>query len=264
MRSGSLLESVLKRDRAVIAVGIVLIAALAWAYLAYLALNIGEMGAGMALPRMGAWTAADFGLMFLMWSVMMAGMMIPSASPMVLMFATINRSRREAEAPYVPTGLFLSAYILVWTAFAALATLANWGTPLQRPANGNDGRERERLPGRRTLDSGGAVSVESLQIHLPKPLPVTCVVSDGRLAGRTLGRGGHGAPARDLLPRLLLGPDGPALRPRSDEPDLDCGPGGVRAAGKSRAGRKSDRLDKRVAVSRLGERRWRPACWARP
>ena len=126
MRSGSFLESVLKRDRAVIAVGIAVIAALAWAYLAHLALNIGEMGTGMAMPWMGAWTAADFGLMFLMWSVMMAGMMIPSASPMVLMFATINRRRREADAPYVPTGLFLSAYILVWTAFAALATLANW------------------------------------------------------------------------------------------------------------------------------------------
>ena len=126
MRSGSLLESVLKHDRAVIAVGIAVIAALAWAYLAYLALKMGEMGAGMAMPRMGAWTAADFGLMFLMWSVMMAGMMIPSASPMVLMFATINRSRREADTPYVPTGLFLSAYILVWTAFAGLATLANW------------------------------------------------------------------------------------------------------------------------------------------
>ena len=35
--------------------------------------------------------------------------------------------RREQEHPYVPTGVFLSGYLLVWSGFSAAATLANWG-----------------------------------------------------------------------------------------------------------------------------------------
>ena len=127
MQSGSVLESVLRRDRMVVVVGIAAIAALAWAYLAYLALGTEEMGAGMAMVQMRSWTPTDFALMFLMWSVMMVGMMTPTAAPMILMFATINRQRRDSQAPYIPTGLFLSSYLLVWTAFAAVATTANWG-----------------------------------------------------------------------------------------------------------------------------------------
>ena len=127
MQSRSILESVLRRDRMVVAAGLAVIAALAWAYLVYLALGVEEMAAGMAMAQMGSWTATDFVLMFLMWSVMMMGMMTPTAAPMILIFATINRQRRDSQAPYVPTGLFLSSYLLVWTAFAAAATIGNWG-----------------------------------------------------------------------------------------------------------------------------------------
>ena len=126
MQRDSALESVLKRDRAVVLAGIVGIAALAWAYLVYLALAMSNVGAGMAMAQLQSWTATDFGFMFLMWAVMMTGMMVPTAAPMILLFATINRKRRAQQRPYVPTGLFLSAYILIWTGFAATATLANW------------------------------------------------------------------------------------------------------------------------------------------
>ena len=177
MRSGSLLESVLKHDRAVIAVGIAVIAALAWAYLAYLALKMGEVGAGMAMPRMGAWTAADFGLMFLMWSVMMAGMMIPSASPMVLMFATINRSRREAGTLHTcQPDCSLSAYILVWTAFAGLATLANWVLHSSGLLTSMMGASTSNYLGGGLLDCGGSVPMEPLEVGLSQPLPVAHVL----------------------------------------------------------------------------------------
>ena len=35
--------------------------------------------------------------------------------------------RREREDPVVPTAVFLLGYLLVWTGFSALATLAQWG-----------------------------------------------------------------------------------------------------------------------------------------
>jgi predicted metal-binding membrane protein len=60
-----------------------------------------------------------------MWAVMMVGMMLPSATPMVLAFATIGGQR--TEAPFTRTALFVLGYVAVWTAYSAVATLAQWG-----------------------------------------------------------------------------------------------------------------------------------------
>ena len=107
--------------------GVAAFAALAWAYMVYLAQSTSDMGSGMAMAQLQSWSAADFGLMFLMWAVMMVAMMVPTAAPMIPLFATLNRRRKEQEQPYVPTGVFLSGYVIVWSGFAALATVANWG-----------------------------------------------------------------------------------------------------------------------------------------
>ena len=69
-----------------------------------------------------SWTAIDALLLFVMWSAMMAAMMVPGASPMVSAFATINRRRRERSAPYVPTAVFLLGYLIVWAGFSVVAT----------------------------------------------------------------------------------------------------------------------------------------------
>jgi predicted metal-binding membrane protein len=88
-----------------------------------------DMGAemAMAMSRMTTWGALDLVLLFVMWSVMMVAMMVPSASPLMLLFAKLNRQRRDREDPVVPTAVFLLGYLLVWTGFSALATLAQWG-----------------------------------------------------------------------------------------------------------------------------------------
>jgi predicted metal-binding membrane protein len=105
------------------------VAALAWAYTVYLAHDMGNMnmGMGMAMPKTQSWSLMDFVSMFLMWAVMMVAMMVPTAAPMILIFANVNRKRQEQEQPYVPTAVFLSGYLLVWTGFSVLATLAQWG-----------------------------------------------------------------------------------------------------------------------------------------
>ena len=122
----SAIKSLLKRDRAVVLAGIAGITALAWAYLVYLARDMGGMDSGMMMAQMRSWTAADFGFMFLMWAVMMVGMMVPTATPMVLVFAANSRRLREQQLPYVPTAVFLSGYVVVWSAFAVAATATNW------------------------------------------------------------------------------------------------------------------------------------------
>ena len=154
----SALEQVLRKDRAIMVAAILIIAAIAWTYTVYVAetgmgmgsmqmasesdagtgMAMGEMqeesdgsmgssGMGMAMADMRSWNAADFGLMYVMWAVMMVAMMAPSATPMLLMFATVNRRRKERQAPYVPTGIFLAGYVIVWAAFSLAATGGNWG-----------------------------------------------------------------------------------------------------------------------------------------
>ena len=127
------LESLLKRDRYIVVAGILLVAAIAWAYTVYLARSNAGMGGmdmamgGMAMADMRSWGGADFLLMFLMWAVMMTAMMVPTATPMILTFAAVNRRRRANRQPFVSTGVFLAGYVAVWTAFSVLATLGNWG-----------------------------------------------------------------------------------------------------------------------------------------
>jgi predicted metal-binding membrane protein len=122
-------DAVLRRDRIVVLSSLALITALSWAYVSSLASDMRnmEMGAEMAMPQTQAWGVADFALTFGMWAAMMVAMMTPSAAPMILMFAGVNRRRREQQVFYVPTGVFLVGYLIVWAGFSVLATTAQWG-----------------------------------------------------------------------------------------------------------------------------------------
>jgi predicted metal-binding membrane protein len=122
-------KTLLRRDRIIVLSGLAIIVALAWAYVSSLASDMQNMETvtEMAMPRMQAWGARDLSLTYAMWAVMMVAMMTPSAAPMILMFAGINRRRREQQVPYVPTSVFLVGYLVVWAAFSVLATGAQWG-----------------------------------------------------------------------------------------------------------------------------------------
>jgi predicted metal-binding membrane protein len=112
----------LRRDRTIIAAGLLLITCLAWAYTAREARSMGEL----CLPMGHAWSATDLGAMLLMWVVMMVAMMTPSIVPMVLMFASVSDKRRKEMRPYVPAAIFLSGYLFAWAGFSLMATAVQW------------------------------------------------------------------------------------------------------------------------------------------
>ncbi len=122
------------RERAPVWVGIAGVTLAAWAYLVHLHRGMTGAGlpdgmgamAGMA-PRLVPWTAADFLATVAMWMGMMVGMMLPAAAPVILLFAAVNRQRRQQGRPAVATGAFLLAYLLVWGGFSVVAALAQWG-----------------------------------------------------------------------------------------------------------------------------------------
>jgi predicted metal-binding membrane protein len=134
-RSTTFTETFLRRDRAIVLAGLGLVIFLSWAYIGYLAWDMtgtmgmsdANIGMGIAMPTFQPWGIVDFLLMFIMWTVMMVAMMTPSAAPMVLMHSRIGRQHQAQPEPAFGTAVFFLGYLLVWTAFSAVATLAQGG-----------------------------------------------------------------------------------------------------------------------------------------
>jgi predicted metal-binding membrane protein len=100
--------------------------AFAWAYLIWMARGMQHMDAKLILmPGMTDWTPLDLALVWLMWSLMMVGMMLPSAAPMLLAFGAVGR-RVDPIRPSSHTLAFCGGYLLIWAAFSIAATLLQW------------------------------------------------------------------------------------------------------------------------------------------
>jgi predicted metal-binding membrane protein len=102
-------------------VGLAALSGLAWAYTAHTAAGMSSWHMAMSLPEIRTWSARDLGFLFVMWAVMMTAMMLPSAAPIILLVAGVNRRRRERADPTVPTASFVLGYLLIWTTYAAMA-----------------------------------------------------------------------------------------------------------------------------------------------
>jgi predicted metal-binding membrane protein len=55
------------------------------------------------------------------WVTMMAAMMLPSAAPMVLLFAKVSGDRARRGRESVPTWVFVAGYLAVWTVYGLAA-----------------------------------------------------------------------------------------------------------------------------------------------
>jgi len=117
-----MLEAALRRDRAIVTAGILGLAALAWVHVARMAEVPGTMAATM--PGMDG--QSGFSWLAGMWTVMMVAMMLPSATPTILLFAAVSRRRRLQGRPAVPVAVFTLGYLLVWTAYAMAAAATQW------------------------------------------------------------------------------------------------------------------------------------------
>jgi predicted metal-binding membrane protein len=83
-------------------------------------------GMGLMMPAHTPWRAMEFAFEFAMWTVMMVGMMTPSAAPMILIYARVGRPTKPQVALLAPTVWFVAGYFLAWVAFSLLATLVQW------------------------------------------------------------------------------------------------------------------------------------------
>jgi len=108
------LEAILKRDRWIVAVALVLVSLLAWAWVlsgAGMGMDAFEMTrhSRMSMDMMDSpqWNMSYIILMFFMWWIMMIAMMLPSATPTILLAAALNRRSSASQPPFGPTSLFV-------------------------------------------------------------------------------------------------------------------------------------------------------------
>ena len=123
-----MLERLVRGDRAIVLSALAALTLIAWVYLVRMAGSMSaaaseaEMHAAMGMTSMAAWSARDIVALFLMWAVMMAGMMLPSAAPMILLVMGTYRRRGGAHAR-TATAAFAAGYLVAWTGFSLLAAL---------------------------------------------------------------------------------------------------------------------------------------------
>ena len=146
-----MLKIILHSDRFITTICLVLICFLAWLYVlsgAGMGMTAWEMtnfsftpyrhaGMQMYMPEMGMhlvpWSLQHSLLVLAMWWVMMIGMMLPSATPTILLYErVIQHAQKNMQSPrIVPTVYFVAGYLIIWLFFSVFATLIQWSLEQQ-------------------------------------------------------------------------------------------------------------------------------------
>jgi predicted metal-binding membrane protein len=115
----TVLERLIRRDRLLLALGIVIVSGLAWAYLIRMASAMSaaadeaamHAAMGMTMPNGESSVLSELGSLWIMWAIMMAAMMLVSAAPVALL---VLGSYRRRDDPSARAGVaFVSGYLLI-------------------------------------------------------------------------------------------------------------------------------------------------------
>src|SRR3984893_887804 len=125
-------ERLLLRDRWIVGGCFAAIAVLAWLWLCreWAAMAPDTSMSGMEMPSAAMASPSDaaayLASAFVMWFLMMIAMMLPSATPMIMLYGGLARGARGGQAVLAPTSIFAGAYLAVWGGFSVLAAFTQW------------------------------------------------------------------------------------------------------------------------------------------
>ena len=203
--AADLTSRLLRHERVLLTVSILVLALLSWTFL------IGNVGMGAMQPPLAALVS--------MWWVMMVAMMLPSATPAILLYARVRHSR-SGGAAIAPPWIFLCGYLAVWLLFSIAAAFAQrslMGASLALQGHFEQGCTTHRC---------GRLSALTDEVGLRQPVPLARAFYQPLLAAwldRRRETRGH---PRRFLCRLLLDADGAAVRRRGNESPVGRGAGG--------------------------------------
>jgi predicted metal-binding membrane protein len=119
------MERLLRHDRAILIAALAVATLLCWLWIVPMARDMyGSMSGPSAWMMAGVWNWTRVLLLWAMWAVMMAGMMLPSASPMLLLYAGLMRKSPEGPRARLRVYSFAFGYLFVWALFSVAATIA--------------------------------------------------------------------------------------------------------------------------------------------
>lgn len=106
---------------------LVLVPLVCWAWIVVMARDMyGPMTGASAWMMTPHWDAPHLALLWAMWAVMMIGMMLPSAAPMIMLTGGAARQKGE-RAQARQTYLLALGYVVAWAIFSVGATALQWG-----------------------------------------------------------------------------------------------------------------------------------------
>ena len=176
----TLTERIVRREQLLVGFGLASLTLLAWIYvllgagtgMSMLAMSTWQFPPPKpAMSMAGDWNAAYWLTMLAMWWVMMIAMMIPSAAPMILLYARVFRrgqSRGQISGTtLVPTAAFAAGYLACWLAFSVLATALQFALEQVGLVHGMLMRSTDRW-----LTAGLLIAAGVFQLS---PLKATCL-----------------------------------------------------------------------------------------
>ena len=186
-------EDVPWRERAAFTAAVVIVLLLSWWWIVAMARDMyGAMTGPSAWMMTSVWDGTHLLLLWTMWAVMMAAMMLPSAWPMLVMYAhAVAQSSHPARQSSSHLYLFAGGYVLVWALFSVAATIVQRLLArllLLSPMMETDESRRKR----RVAHPRGRLSVDAAQARLPPVVPLSDFVSARALAAGAPGRVPHG------------------------------------------------------------------------
>ena len=112
----------LRGERVPVVVLLVLVPVVSWTWIVIMARDMyGPMTGASAWMMTLRWDVRHLLLLWAMWAVMMTGMMLPSAAPLLLLYGAAAR-RSSPQTAARQTYALAAGYLAVWTTFSLGAT----------------------------------------------------------------------------------------------------------------------------------------------
>ena len=162
-QSPTLLETALLNDRRVMLVVLGAIPLAAWPWIVLMARDMyGPMNGAAAWMMTTAWSWPHVLLLVAMWAVMMTAMMLPTAAPLILLYAAA--ARRSAEPANPARRVYALAAGTSWCGRSSASCWRNAAAPrLGARADPDDGAVRDRLAGAVVLAIAGLYQLTPLK-----------------------------------------------------------------------------------------------------
>ena len=210
------LEAIFKRDNAVVAAALLALTLLAWLALLAgagtgmdpLAMSAWLLPLGGPAAQSWTWTPFYWLIAFFMWAIMMVAMMLPSASPTVLLYGRVVRqAERKGQITNArgSVAAFAAGYLTLWSLFSVFAVAVQWALERSGAMNG-------MMALREPVIAAACSRGWRLQLTSLKKLPTHSLPAPSSALRPGTMSMAHGARPWHLLRRLLRRPDAASLR----------------------------------------------------